>query len=864
MIDDSGKIGKYEVIGELGKGGQGKVYKVKWHSAKGEFIGALKILFTSEINSLLKEIMTWTRVSRHPNVLKLLDATVDKGNFLIVSELATEGDLTKWIKTKGGKEEFFDEAVEIMLGVLEGLEHLHENDIIHRDIKPANIFLKNKIPLLADFGLARALDLSQSTKLSGTMAYMSPELINVYLSLQVRNKLNYERTKLDDLWAVAVTFRQMLTGEIPFESIDAIRRCQLNPLSINVSEKLENFLKTSLTNNPSERFQTARRMREVLEGIITNLEVETIIDEDFYLTETSEDILEDLQTVLNSTKEVKPDFVRFDKEREKKNKEMTDCADYLSSIVFGGEKLKKDISEFLRELLDAQNIDERLQIKQPSINPGGLDDFNKLAWNLCQKIGDNIGDNKVSDYDSLLILQEFLDLLKEVEVGYVALVDEPDIPTQDKETRILQNTYLIPYRKNDRWGFCDNNKNIFIEPKYSRVHRFKEDLAAVERNKQWGFIDKKGNEIILIKYDEVEEYFKNGFVIVKLDGKYGLFNKAGQEIIPIKYDKIDYYITNDFFGVRLNGNYGLLNNLGQEVIPMGKYSVISIIDSDNDFVAAVEFKGKNGLIDRFDRKITPLKYDRMSSYSIEGLIATVLNNKYGFIDKTGQEVIPLIYDSFAGFSDGLTKAKRKGIELFIDKTGQEIIPKQYDRIEGFSDGLAKVKLNNKWGFIDKTGREIIPVKYELVNDFFENRAKVRLDGKWGFIDKIGRHIISFEYDDVIYLDTNVVSNNNIGFSEGLSAVNSNGKWGFIDTEGREIIAPKYDWVTKFSDGLALVEINRKKGFIDKMGQVVIPLKYSSFSSYTKYHDIFFFEGLAKAFFDKKTFYIGKDGTEYFD
>ena len=288
MFDDTPKFKNYQVISNLGEGAQGKVYKVKWQSRKSEVFGALKFLNSYEVRAILKEVSNWARVSQHTNILTFITADEDNGRFFIISELATEGDLEKWIEDKGAKEEFFDEAIEIMLGVLQGLEYLHQNDIIHRDIKPANIFLKDKTPLLADFGLARGLDLKQSSILGGTLAYMSPELIGVYLSLQAGSKSNYERTELDDLWAVAATFQQMLTGEMPFKTIDAIRMCQPNPLSIKVSTKTEDFLKTAFAKNSSERFQTAKEMSDALTEVSEISDKETIIDEDFDETKLPE------------------------------------------------------------------------------------------------------------------------------------------------------------------------------------------------------------------------------------------------------------------------------------------------------------------------------------------------------------------------------------------------------------------------------------------------------------------------------------------------------------------------------------------------------------------------------------------------
>lgn len=148
-------IGKYTIAAELGSGTFGIVYLVEWLSSKGKRQGALKILKDPKFKDILEEVSTWARVSHHPNILTFIGATEHGKQILLISECATDGNLESWIKSRAGKKEFVESAVSLMLGVLSGLEHLHNYDIVHRDIKPANILLKGNTPLLADFGLAR-------------------------------------------------------------------------------------------------------------------------------------------------------------------------------------------------------------------------------------------------------------------------------------------------------------------------------------------------------------------------------------------------------------------------------------------------------------------------------------------------------------------------------------------------------------------------------------------------------------------------------------------------------------------------------------------------------------------------------------
>lgn len=263
-------IGKYNILAELGDGAFGKVYLVEWDSRKGKMQGALKILKDPKFKDILEEVSTWARVSHHENILPFIGATVLHREILLISEYVSNGTLQKWIKQHAGKKESIDDAVKLMIGILRGLEHLHDCGIVHRDIKPANILLKGDTPLLADFGLARGLDLAQSSILGGTAAYMSPELFNAFSSGEFEQSV-YERTEVDDIWAATVIFYEVLDGKRPFKSLDHIRYSQPKPLSLHIPKELCALVEKALQKNLVQRFKTAKEMRDALEKAWNNL-----------------------------------------------------------------------------------------------------------------------------------------------------------------------------------------------------------------------------------------------------------------------------------------------------------------------------------------------------------------------------------------------------------------------------------------------------------------------------------------------------------------------------------------------------------------------------------------------------------------
>lgn len=264
MLRTGDKIDKYEIVGVLGSGAFGMVYLVEWTNKKGKNLqGALKILKTPKFKNVVREAITWARVSNHKNVLTFLDAPEHGEELLLLSEYAPNGTLQDWITNNGGVEKKRDEAINIMCGVLEGLEHLHEYNVIHRDIKPQNILLNNNTPLLADFGLSRQLELSQSSMLAGTLPYMSPELFDVFLNKNLATA-KYERTEADDLWATAITCYQMLTGFIPFEYPTQILSKDPFKFSNKLPEELREFFEKALRKDKRVRFEAAEEMRDAL------------------------------------------------------------------------------------------------------------------------------------------------------------------------------------------------------------------------------------------------------------------------------------------------------------------------------------------------------------------------------------------------------------------------------------------------------------------------------------------------------------------------------------------------------------------------------------------------------------------------
>jgi eukaryotic-like serine/threonine-protein kinase len=255
------RIGPYQLINKLGAGAFGEVWLAQDFSSPHPREVAVKMPIKSDVDldALLQEATVWARVTGHPNVLEFLAARVFDGQVTLVSEYASDGSLEDWLKRRGGRAPSIEAAVEMTLGILAGLEHLHSRSIIHRDLKPDNVLLQGATPRLADFGISRVFkSTSKSAVTAGTPSYMAPEAFN------------RKRNQQTDLWSVGVMLYQMLSGRLPFEGNDmaelygAILNENPEPLPPAVPEWLRQAVAKALTKEPSLRYQSAPEMREAL------------------------------------------------------------------------------------------------------------------------------------------------------------------------------------------------------------------------------------------------------------------------------------------------------------------------------------------------------------------------------------------------------------------------------------------------------------------------------------------------------------------------------------------------------------------------------------------------------------------------
>jgi eukaryotic-like serine/threonine-protein kinase len=261
--------GRYAIERELGRGGSATVY-LALDQKHGRPV-AIKLLRPQVAELLgarrfLREIRIAARLT-HPSILPVHDSGTADGQLFYVMPYAAGETLRDLIRREGQLP--LDEALRITREVAEGLAYAHREGVVHRDIKPENILLEAGHPVIADFGIARALqadtpeDISSARMMLGTPAYMSPEQMTGGRELDGRS----------DLYSLGCVLYEMLAGEPPFTgpSAQAIAAKHLQspvpslrPLRPNLPLNVTSAVTRALAKTPADRFQTVEEFARAL------------------------------------------------------------------------------------------------------------------------------------------------------------------------------------------------------------------------------------------------------------------------------------------------------------------------------------------------------------------------------------------------------------------------------------------------------------------------------------------------------------------------------------------------------------------------------------------------------------------------
>lgn len=266
------QLDRYEVQGEIARGGFGVVYRA-WDPTLQREV-AIKVLLDDrdpdEVERFLREGQAATRI-RHANVLRILGGGSAEGRPYLVMELVEGPTLAARIaREREGL--LVAEAVDLVVELASGLESAHQAGVLHRDLKPENVLFLEGRPLLTDFGIARLADarsLTQTGELLGTPGYMAPE------------QIEGDRARLGpptDVYGLGAILYASLTGRAPFEgptllaTLDQVLRTSPSPPSTHraeVDRRLDAICLRALAREPGERYASAAEFAAALEGWAT-------------------------------------------------------------------------------------------------------------------------------------------------------------------------------------------------------------------------------------------------------------------------------------------------------------------------------------------------------------------------------------------------------------------------------------------------------------------------------------------------------------------------------------------------------------------------------------------------------------------
>lgn len=263
------KIGKFDIVERLGRGGMAEVYRA-YHASLDRYV-AIKVLHAfladdPEFKTRFEREARNVARLKHPNIVQVYDFDYDEPSesYYMVMELVegpTLKDRLQASAERGGLMPL-DESLRIVREAAGALAYAHSRDMIHRDVKPANLMLDHDSRVvLTDFGIAKIVTGAQFTAsggMVGTPAYMAPE--------QGLGEAGDERS---DLYSLGIILFQMVTGKLPYDAETplaiVLKHLQtptpsaraLNPA---VSESLDQVIGKAIAKEAQNRYQTASEL----------------------------------------------------------------------------------------------------------------------------------------------------------------------------------------------------------------------------------------------------------------------------------------------------------------------------------------------------------------------------------------------------------------------------------------------------------------------------------------------------------------------------------------------------------------------------------------------------------------------------
>jgi len=260
---------RYQIVGELGRGGMGIVYKVQ--DTVLDRLVAFKVLpqalaeSPQAINNFMREAQAAAKLN-HPNIVTVYDTGEQAGRYYIAMEYVEGTTLREILRRRGAISP--SGILHVLMQIGEALAYAHEKKVVHRDIKPANaMWTRGRKAKLMDFGLAKVVEEARNhtTAVAGTPYYMSPE--------QTLGKNIDHRT---DIYSLGISIFEMATGTVPFKEGNIpyhhvhTAPSRMQDLKPDVPDVLSQIVERCLEKDPANRYQSAREILTEVRASLQN------------------------------------------------------------------------------------------------------------------------------------------------------------------------------------------------------------------------------------------------------------------------------------------------------------------------------------------------------------------------------------------------------------------------------------------------------------------------------------------------------------------------------------------------------------------------------------------------------------------